>query len=103
MSVAADALVLRLADETIVPLEEAEWDAVASEFEELDRHSTFISGDLLIVRLESTVAAVEQPAPGKRVIRRLADLEAARRFTDSRLAEYERMWDGCGCKIDYYS
>jgi hypothetical protein len=36
------------------------------------------------------------------VIRRLADEAAAARFVADRLATYERMWDGCGCRIDYY-
>ena len=31
----------------------------------------------------------------------VADLEAAGRFVDNRLAAYDRMWDGCGCKVDY--
>ena len=27
--------------------------------------------------------------------------EAARRFVEHRLGQYERIWDGCGCRIDY--
>jgi tetrahydromethanopterin S-methyltransferase subunit G len=84
-------------------MDEDEWTAIADRFEELERHPTSISGDLLIVRLESVLAAVEQPTPGKRVVRRLDDLDEARRFVEQRLQVYDRMWDGCGCKIDYYS
>ena len=93
----------RLIDESIVPLEDDEWTAVADQFEELERHSTSISGDLLIVRLGSLLAAVEQPSPGKRVVRRLADRDEARRFVEQRMQDYDRIWDGCGCRIDYYS
>ena len=25
------------------------------------------------------------------------------RFVAERMDQYERMWDGCGCRIDYYS
>ncbi len=31
------------------------------------------------------------------------DLEAARRFVEDRMETYERMWDGCGCRIDYHA
>ena len=29
--------------------------------------------------------------------------ETAERFVEDRLSDYERMWDGCGCKIEYHS
>ncbi len=57
----------------------------------------------MIVRLDGFFAAVEQPSTSERVLRRLADAEEVGRFVRQRLEEYERMWDGCGCKIDYYT
>jgi len=103
MNDAARTLLERLSSETIVQLEEKDWKVVADQFEELERHSTSISGDLLIVRLESVLAAVEQPTAGTKVVRRFSDRDEARRFVEQRLADYDRIWDGCGCKIDYYS
>ena len=96
-------LVDRLGTEPILPLEVAEWEEIADQFEVTERHSTFIAGELLIVRVDSGFAAVEQPANDKRVVRRLESPDEVRRFVTGRLEEYERMWDGCGCKIDYYS
>lgn len=26
----------------------------------------------------------------------------ARSFVDGRLETYDNMWNGCGCKVDYY-
>ena len=100
---AARTLSERLINESIVQLDADKWMVVADQFEELERHSTSISGDLLIVRLESVFAVVEQPTPDTRVVRQLADRDEAHRFVEQRLQEYDRMWDGCGCKIDYYS
>ena len=36
---------------------------------------------------------------------KLSDFKVPRavHFVDDRLAAYERMWDGCGCKIDYFA
>ncbi len=94
----ADELERRLRSERIVP-----WAELADEFEEMQRHDTLVAGQLLIVRGEAGLAAVEQPSPDERVIRLLSDEEQAHRFVADRLEQYERMWDGCGCKVDYYA
>ncbi|KPK59721.1 MAG: hypothetical protein AMS21_09800 [Gemmatimonas sp. SG8_38_2] len=89
--------------EGIVSIPVTEWEKLAHEFEELERHGTFVAGDLLIVRGIMGLAAVEEPSVGERVLRRFADAEEVRSFVQQRLDQYERMWDGCGCKVDYYS
>lgn len=103
MKETAPDLIKRLLDESIVVLERNEWEAVADQFEETERHSTFIAGDLVIVRVDSMFAAVEQPDSKKRVLRLLRTNDEVRNFVEQRKEEYERMWDGCGCKVDYYS
>ena len=92
----------RLADEGVVPMPATAWGELASEFEEVERHATGVAGDLVIVRVGAELAAVEEPRPDERVVRRLAGDDEARRFVAQRMEEYERMWDGCGCKIEYY-
>lgn len=37
-----------------------------------------------------------------RVARFLGGPDAADAFVQKRMEEYERMWDGCGVKVDYY-
>lgn len=92
----------RLRAERIVPMPAAEWDALAGQIEEIERHDTFIAGPLLIVRTPAGMAAVERPSPATRVVRRIADMTEARSFVDGRLETYDNMWNGCGCKVDYY-
>jgi len=99
----AEELHHRLQSERIVPLPAFDWASLAGEFDELERHDTLVAGYLLIVRGTSGLAAVEQPSADRRVVRLLADHQQARRFVQDRLEQYERMWDGCGCKIDYYA
>jgi hypothetical protein len=91
----------RLARERITELSAAEWERVADRFEVLESHDTRLAGLLLLVRDDGGFAAVERPGPGRRVVRRLEDEQQARSFIEERLETYERMWDGCGCKIDY--
>lgn len=99
----AGSLERRLARERIVVLSSDEWQRVAGRFEVVERHDTKLAGLLLLVRDRSGLAAVEQPDPARRVIRRLGGEEQARAFIRDRLETYDRMWDGCGCKIDYYA
>jgi hypothetical protein len=99
----AEELDRRLRSERIVPLSVSQWDELAANFEELERHDTLVAGHLLIIRSPSGLAAVEQPSPSERVVRLLSDEQQARRFVQDRLEAYERMWDGCGCKVDYYA
>jgi len=92
----------RLDAERIVEMPAAVWDGLAPALEEVERHATGLAGDLLIVRSAGGLAAVEQPAPTERLVRRLADLDDARRLVTRRLETYDKMWDGCGCKVDYH-
>lgn len=99
----AEDLLRRLPRDRIVRLTLQEWTAIADGFPEIERHATGVAGDLLIVHAGSEIAAVEQPSPDERVMRYLGDEPGARAFVADRLAAYERMWDGCGCKVDYFA
>ena len=91
----------RLAAGEIVPLTAAEWDRLSGDFEIVETRDTGVAGQLLLARGSSGLVAVERPEPGRRVVRPLADEAQAREFVRQRLETYDRMWDGCGCKIDY--
>ncbi len=92
----------RLGASELVILDEAEWTAIAPQLEVVGRHETFLAGELLVVRTEAGLAAVERPEEGCRVVRPLGDADRAEAFVRGRLEAYERMWDGCGCRVDYY-
>ena len=85
----------------IATLKASDWESLAAGFEVLESHDTQFAGMLLVVRGPSGLAAVEEPSAAVRVVRPLADESAARAFVAQRLALYERMWDGCGCKVEY--
>ena len=85
-----------------LPLSAEEWGELEDHFAVEERHPTQLAGDLLIVRTEEGLAAVESPSRGARVARLLGSPQEAAAFVARRLEEYERMWDGCGVKVDYY-
>lgn len=95
-------LTRRLGAEAVVRIAAAEWKEVREAFEVVERHPTFLAGELVIVRGDAGLLAVEEPSSDERVLRRLADEVEMRAFVKDRLETYERMWDGCGCKVEYY-
>ena len=85
-----------------VPLTAAQWDDLASHYSVEERHPTQLAGDLLIIVVGEDLAAVESPSRDARVARILGGPDQARTFVEKRMEEYERMWDGCGVKVDYF-
>jgi len=85
-----------------VPLTAEEWAGLSAHFEVMEKHETQLAGDLLIVRCPEGLVAVEAPSRHARVARLLGGKEEARAFVAKRMEEYERMWDGCGVKVDYF-
>ena len=83
-----------LAAGEIVPMTGRQWERLAGAFEVVDTHDTKVAGELLIVRGEPGLAAVERPKRSGRVIRPLKDEAHARRFVAARLEAYDRFWDG---------
>ena len=71
------------------------------EAELVREEDTCISGMIRILRLKNTVLVQEETPEREIVIRIRPTVEAAEEFVAGRLEIYERMWDGCGCKVDY--
>jgi hypothetical protein len=100
--VTPDALFSRLVGAPVLRISPDEWSEAHASCEVLERHPTGVAGELLIMDLPSGFAAVEHPTATEFVVRHLANPEEVRAFVNRRLEQYARMWDGCGCKIDYY-
>jgi len=64
---------------------------------------TCVAGWIRVLLINDHFAVQEQTPDGEILVRRLISREAVERFVEDRLNDYERMWDGCGCKIDYHN
>ncbi len=60
-----------------------------------------LAGPIRILRRGAAVALQEESPRGELFLRRLGALAEAEAILEDRLATYERMWDGCGCKVHY--
>lgn len=99
-SFTAERLVTELAAGTIVPMSDENWLKLAAQFKLVEDLPTGLGGVILLVRRPMPTgqklgwALVEEPKPGEKVVRPLANEKEARALIKDRLAAYERMWDG---------
>ena len=64
---------------------------------------TLISGFVRILKYNNQYVFQEQTPQNEIIIRKFADLKLAQNLVEKRLEIYEKMWNGCGCRIDYHN
>lgn len=64
---------------------------------------TCISDKIRILQFEDSIYFQEMTNRNEYLIRKMNDFTAASDLLQKRMEIYEKMWDGCGCKVDYYS
>jgi hypothetical protein len=62
-----------------------------------------LTGPLRLLELDGALLVQETTDRGEHVVREIPDRDTAERLIEDRIDSYERMWDGCGCKIDYWN
>lgn len=71
--------------------------------EVLREDDTHLAGWIRILAVGDSILVQEETPKGEVLVRRMPSRESAERFVGLRIQSYERMWDGCGCKVDYYA
>ena len=74
--------------------------SVAKVIQEKDTH---ISGMIRLLQLDGKLLIQEKSNKGEFLVRLMKTKKEADDFIKERLETYNRMWDGCGCKVDYYN
>lgn len=64
---------------------------------------TLISGYIRILKFEDYYITQETTDKNEVVLRLYETKEDAEALVMDHLDTYDQMWDGCGCKVDYYS
>ncbi len=94
-------LLERPSGKAIVAIGSEELEDLLGSAETVRESDTGISGSIRVLIVAGTAVVQEQTSAGELLLRRMPSTEDAKRFVEQRVAAYERMWDGCGCKIDY--
>jgi hypothetical protein len=92
----------RLAEGRIVTATQEELLELLEAAEVLSDQDTLVAGHLRVLGLSGLILVQEETPEGQLLVRRAESVEAAQALVADRLATYERMWDGCGCKVDYF-
>ncbi len=77
-------------------------EGILSQAEVKYEHNTLISDYIRIIRLKDHIFVQEKTDKNEIALRLFPDEETAGKFVSERLDIYEKMWDGCGCKVKYY-
>jgi hypothetical protein len=94
----------KLGQKELVVLPRTDFDSLLETFEVVRVEDTLLAGNIYLLRTEVGLAVVEYPTrTTQAVIRPVANREAADSLIDDRLETYDRMWDGCGCRINYFA
>jgi hypothetical protein len=98
-----DEIIREISEKPVLKIDREELTAILEEAEVIRSEDTALAGWIRILSIAAQVVVQEETPERDVLIRRFASVDAANKLVDERLADYERMWDGCGCKIDYYA
>ena len=62
-----------------------------------------ISGKIRLLKFNGELLIQEKTDKDEFIVRLMKTKEEADYFIKERLEIYDKMWDGCGCKVDYYN
>lgn len=64
--------------------------------------NTYISDKIRLLEFQSDLLLQEKTTNDEFLIRIINTKKEGEELIKDRLEIYNRMWDGCGCKVDYY-
>ena len=83
-------------------ISEAELNELLSHSKMIIEENTHISDKIRLLKFKDELILQEKTTKDEFLIRSIKTQKEAEDFIRDRLEIYNRMWDGCGCKVDYY-
>ena len=97
-----DEIVLNLENKPIAIISEDELENLFNEVEIVKERDTYFRDKIRILQSDKIYLIQEKSNKDDIIIRKVESLDRGIDFINNRLKVYENMWNGCGCKIDYY-
>lgn len=79
-----------------------ELEKLLSQSQTLIEKDTHISDKIRLLKLDGDLIIQEKTTKDELLIRIVKTKKEAEHLIEQRLEIYDKMWDGCGCKVDYY-
>jgi hypothetical protein len=83
-------------------IDEADLKTVLENSEIIRTEDTHLSDFISVLKYDDNLFIQETTFKNEILIRKMNSMKDVDYFVKERLDYYERKWDGCGCKIDYY-
>jgi len=83
-------------------IEEDDLKSVLDNSEIIRVEDTYLSDFIRVLKYDEKFFVQETTFKKEILIRKMDSMNDVDFFVQERLDYYERKWDGCGCKIDYY-
>lgn len=99
----ADKLISDLSKNSFVIINKDELNKFLSEAQIIKEENTYLCDFIRLLSYKENIIVQELSNKNEIIIRRFNSLKEAEEFIQERLDYYDRKWDGCGCKVDYYS
>ena len=95
-------LIAHVKKKACLKINEKDLELLLSKSKVVKEKDTLISGKLRLLNYQNNLLIQEQSNKDELLIRFMQSKVEANKFIDERLEIYDRMWDGCGCKVAYY-
>ncbi len=89
-------------EKTYTILSEDQLNFLLEESAIVKEEDTLVSGFLRILKKGTKIMVQETSMRSEIILRHFSNMDEARRLFDERMDIYEKMWNGCGCKVNYY-
>ena len=86
-----------------IKIGQSDLDELISRSKILLEKDTLISDKIRILLFNDCIFFQEMTGKREFLLRKMNDINTAKELLAKRMEIYEKMWDGCGCKVDYYS
>jgi hypothetical protein len=83
-------------------IDEDELKTILDDSEIIRVEDTHLSDFIRVLKYKDKLFVQETTFKQEILIRKMDSMKDVDSFVQERLDYYERKWDGCGCKIDYY-
>lgn len=95
--------IISLAENKFITFQVLALDEVFKDFHIIFEADTGLSDKIRILEKDDRYFIQETTNKNEILFRRMKNLTEAKGLVKHRMEIYEKMWDGCGCKVDYYS
>jgi len=87
---------------TTIKLSQEDLVTLSKQAQLVEDHDTYMCGHIRLYNCDGIIVVQETSDRREILLHRFDTQSEASSFIEKRLETYERMWDGCGCKILYH-